>query len=106
VPDWHHRLIDLRDPSGQQLDSHVEDQHWYAVARFACYSMQTETLRLKPWEQQPFSAREDDSRLRTHGVGDLHRIRAAVRLRNRLEAAGLSRFEPDPPTALKKVGKR
>jgi len=69
-------------------------------ANFACYCVQRDALRLKPWEQEPAFVNDDDDR---RGRGsDLHRIEAAIRLRNRLIKAGLSQFEPDPAGALKR----
>ena len=87
------------DPSrAQQLDDKLQDESWDEVAEFAAYVCQTEALHLKPWQVPPCSVDQDDP--------DETNKRAQGLLR-RMLAAGLSRYEPDPLTALKaKQGKR
>jgi len=62
---------------------------WEDVARSAAYHCQIAALHLRPWENPPMFAFEDDPR-----------DAAAWALRCRLIAAGLSVFEPNPPAAL------
>ncbi len=71
----------------------LRDESWLAVATFAAYCMQSQNLHLKPWEYPPCWGSETP--LGYHGDQ-----REAWELCKRLLAAGLSRWEPDPITAL------
>ena len=78
--------IARRDPlRADQLAGMLRDQPWYAVAEFASYCVQKRSLHLKVWEDPPLCASPG-----TPGA----------RLLDRMLAAGLSQFEPDPLGAL------
>jgi hypothetical protein len=72
----------------QQLDAKLLDEAWDEVAQFAAYGCQIEALHLKPWEHPPM-------------YGDIAGAQpAAAALLQKMLAAGLSRWEPDPMAAL------
>lgn len=76
-----------REPDrDEQLKSMFKDRPWLVVARFAAYCVQYDALRLKPWENPPCSWCGDDA--------------AAQRLLDKMLAAGVSRFHPNPLAAL------
>jgi hypothetical protein len=70
-----------------QIEGKLREDGWYEAARFAAYSWQIDVLRLKPWQDPPC-------------YGHLGDDAEAAELQQRLEAAGLSIFEPDPIGAL------
>ena len=79
---------------------HIEKQSgWRFAAESASYHFQIRTLKLKPWEPPPSWVRDIEGYLEAgdDGVGGWF---TAAKLAQRLRAAGLSLFEPDPPTAL------
>ncbi len=45
---------------GAQLDAKLEDENWDEVAKFAAYCCQSQALHLKPWDEPPCVADEDD----------------------------------------------
>ena len=57
-------------------------------------------LQVRPWETVPVHVHEDD---RIPVDNDVHREGRAIKLLRRLLAAGLSRYEPSPLTALAKM---
>jgi hypothetical protein len=75
-----------------QIDSKLLDEPWCNVAEFAAYVCQTRALKLKPWETPPI-------------YGDICGAQGkAAELLQKMIAAGISRWEPDPIAAL--AGKR
>ncbi|ESY30031.1 hypothetical protein NKI15_27545 [Mesorhizobium sp. M0862] len=87
--------IASRDRSrAEQLDSMLKDRHWDEVAHFACYCVQSQALNLKPWETAPAFADI------AHPEG-IRRDPNAGALQDKMLAAGLSVFEPDPLSALR-----
>jgi hypothetical protein len=80
-----------------QIEDMLRDRPRREVCEFASYSMQVHNLGLRPWQSPP-----------CHGDSypghDGHAAGAA--LLQRLLAAGLSRFEPDPIAALERVETR
>ncbi|RVD68420.1 hypothetical protein EN751_31535 [Mesorhizobium sp. M4A.F.Ca.ET.029.04.2.1] len=85
----------------EQLQHKVEADGWFDAAVFACYVCQTDTLRLKPWEMPPLYGGPlpgDSGLVRSSGL-------QAEKLLKRMMAAGLSRYEPDPIAALRRLGK-
>jgi hypothetical protein len=91
----------------QQIDAMLRSRTWEEVARFAAYCCQDRALRLKPWMSPPCWLRTDadvKAALATPPP-DLGGDRAAGQLVERLLAAGLSRYEPDPETALAKAAR-
>jgi hypothetical protein len=77
-----------KDPGRRvQIEGKLREEGWFEAASFAAYSVQNRVLGLKPWQDPPcFGHLGDDP--------------AAAELQRRLEAAGLSIFEPDPEGAL------
>ena len=75
----------------EQLQSMLEHDSWEEVARFAAYHSQNVALNLKPWEEPPCVADEDDPNERDKG---------AQKLLRRMLDAGVSRFDPDPLAAI------
>ena len=83
--------IAQRDPlRAEQLQAKLGDEEWRDVAEFAAYSCQIESLSLKPWQDPPCVADEDD----------LDKRDKAAELLRRMLAAAVSRYDPDPLTAL------
>ena len=86
----------------EQIDAMLRSRAWEEVARFAAYCCQDRALRLKPWMSPPCWLRTDADVMAALATPppDLGGDRAAGQLVERLLAAGLSRYEPDPETAL------
>jgi len=94
-----------KEPSDRkQIEDKLREESRLDAGTFAAYGCQMNALRLKPWQSPPcwidfrdikfIIARGDD------GVtGDY----AAAKLLQRMLAAKLSRFEPDPVSALKQT---
>jgi hypothetical protein len=83
-----------------QIDDKLAHEGFIAAGTFAAYCMQCDTLRLKPWEAPPMDAQSGDvidPNVYGYRPGE-------VALCNRLLAAGLSRYEPDPLAALARHG--
>ncbi len=82
--------IARRDPKRRdQVDGKLQDEDWRSVAEFCAYSCQVDALQLKPWQEPPCWEP-------TGGPGK--------RLRDRMRAAGISKFHPDPLEALMRSG--
>jgi hypothetical protein len=69
------------------------------AAKTACFYCQSKNLRLKSWQPPPMEAgpRTD---LPDDGGGGWKRAEEPL---HRLQAAGLSRYEPDPIAALERI---
>lgn len=78
----------------QQIDAKLLDEAWCDVAEFAAYGCQIEALGLKPWETPPMYGDVDGAQP------------AAAALLQKMLAAGLSRWEPDPMAALARKRRR
>jgi hypothetical protein len=86
--------------AGRQLDDMLAaGRSWQEVAEFASYSLQFQTLRLKPWETPPCDA-DDTPDAAVHDRFGYFTEPTAVALLKRMKAAGVSRFHPDPMRAL------
>ena len=82
----------------KRLDEIIQNEGFEAAGQNASYHAQYRTLNLKPWQCIPADAKTTDP----NEVADCYGWRAAeVTLRARFEAAGLSRWEPDPAGALR-----
>ena len=90
----------MEDPSrAEQLRNMMTDtsgcpaEPWERVARFVCYGVQSRALSLMPhqWPPEGLSTNPDD---------EPPQNRQGVILLNRMLAAGLSRYEPDPLAAV------
>jgi hypothetical protein len=72
---------------GEQINHKLKHEGFEAAGHFAAIVAQDQTLHLKPWECAPCNI---------WGYYSAN----AIALRDRLVAAGLSVFEPDPVKAL------
>ena len=79
--------------SREQIEHKLKHEGFEAAGHFAAYAAQCSTLRLKPWESPP-------SNLWGDYCSD------GIELYDRLVAAGLSVFEPDPVKALAEVERK
>jgi hypothetical protein len=71
---------------GQLVDM-LKDRPWIEVAEFAAYGCQRRALKLKPFDEPPCWGGEDPPG-------------KAAALLDRMLAAGISQWEPDPMAAL------
>ena len=71
----------------EQVQSMLADRHWLQVAEFCAYHRQMNSLRLEPWQLPPSSGFGHDPK--------------ADQMLNKMVAAGLSQYDPDPMSALK-----
>jgi AcrR family transcriptional regulator len=86
------------------IDDKLAREPWDEVGRFASYVRQDGSLNLKPWQWPPCWLRTDDDVEAALAEPENHTGRkAAAELVQRLLAAGLSRFEPDPIAALERA---
>ena len=96
--------IARRDPGrAEQLRAMLEDDEWVEVAEFFSYSLQIQSLSLKPWQSPPCHIDEnadapDDADCEPNTVGR--------KLLRQMLRAGISRFDPDPLAALRRVKRR
>ena len=87
--------IARREPGrAEQLQAMLEDEEWVEVAEFAAYHCQVHALSLKPWQDAPCHADEDDQHPQD---------RDAQRFLRKMLAAGISRYEPDPMAAFERA---
>jgi hypothetical protein len=71
------------DERSNQLDRMLQRRPWFEVARFAAAHCQCRALNLKPWQLPPVWV----------GVGEDPQ---ADKLWERMQRAGISRYDPDP----------
>jgi hypothetical protein len=83
----------------RQIEGKLANDSFEEVGRFAAYCCQCAVLGLRPWMPPPMSAEIYPNEDRFAGDGR----RAAHALLQRLLQNNLSRFEPDPLRALRKV---
>jgi hypothetical protein len=87
-----------------QIDDKLKDEPWLEVAQFATARCQAIALHLSPWECWPPCAVEVGE---TDAPGFEHRgISQSAQLLKRMLKANLSRYEPDPLTALQEAEAR
>ncbi len=81
------------DPmTADQMEVRREDgQSWEEIAESAAYHCQRRSLKLSPFQEPPCVVDEDDPK---------ERDKAAQRLLRKMLDAGVSRYEPDPLSAL------
>src|SRR5262249_35508537 len=87
----------------QQIEDMLRDRPRERVLVFAAYSAQDKALGLRPWEVAPCrlrTAADVRTALAQPAHNDPSRWRRAGKLVQRLLAAKLSRYEPDPIAAL------
>jgi len=98
------RAIDLQLRRGgereRQIRAMLQSDPWDEVGKFAAYSLQTYHLRLKPWQWPPCWCEADDRDAAGEEQKCISRAAGIVR---RLEAVGLTRYEPDPIAALEQA---
>ena len=76
------------------------EEPWADIAAHAAVACQIASMGLKPWQVAPCEVEVNQ----TDPPGDEHhRTRHASMILERLLNAGLSRYEPNPPTALARV---
>jgi hypothetical protein len=68
----------------------IPPEAWEKVAKFAASCCQVDALNLKPWEMPPCHPGIDPLR------GD-----GSLKLRAKMDAAGISKWHPDPMAALR-----
>jgi hypothetical protein len=83
-----------RDPTRREQIRNMRPKLERAL--FACNVAQSEALNLKPWEVCPAESDPDPS----DNASYAEQKRRARQLADRLRAAGLSIYEPDPIAAL------
>lgn len=81
----------------RQVDLMLADQPWEEVATFCAFSAQIEALGLLPWQSPPIYACLGDL---DQPYDDTRAARESAELLRRLLDNGLSKFEPDPITAI------
>jgi hypothetical protein len=84
-----------------QIDAKLETESWEEVAMFASYVCQHRSLNLRPWQLPPCEVDVGDED--EPAMGPKGGKRSAALLLQRMLAAGLSKFEPDPIGALARV---
>jgi hypothetical protein len=81
----------------KQIDSMLADRPWEDVAQFASSCAQGRALDLMPWQSPPCHA---NLRALSEPFGDPRAARESAELLKKMQALGLSRFEPDPLAAI------
>jgi hypothetical protein len=82
-----------------QIEDKLATESFAEAGQTAAYHGQCKALRLRPWQPPPMYAQP-----RADGPDDgIMGHRAAELLLQRMLAAGLSRFEPDPLKAIERV---
>jgi hypothetical protein len=85
--------IAARDPAtAAQLKAKLEGEPWTQVAEFAASHCQYAALGLRPWQSPPCTGDDKDE--------------AAAALLDKMLAAGISQWEPDPLKALARAKRR
>jgi hypothetical protein len=86
----------------RRIDTMIRERGWQSAAEFAAYGLQDRALRLRPWEVAPawLKTDADVAHALTAPASHHARLQQAAQLVERLQAAGLSRYEPDPVRAL------
>ena len=76
----------------------MRSESWEETALYACHVAQTASLDVKPWQQVPARIHLESALRQPFGLTTAERESAEIRLK--LQALGLSRFEPDPLRAI------
>ena len=97
------RALKMARAESEQERGHIDrvlaQDGWQRAAETASYHCQGTRLRLRPWQPPPCWCRDPEGDLAAGNDGIGGRYAAAL-LTQRLLAAGLSRYEPDPIAAL------
>jgi len=93
----------LESPArSRQIDDKLATEPWEQVARWCAYCCQCDTLRLRIHQSPPCWVHDIKTTLAAGDDGIIADY-AAARLLQRMLAAGISKYEPDPPAALAKA---
>ena len=99
------RAIDMVRAEGpseaRRIDDQIQHDGFYSAGHGASYHCQYRNLKLRPWEFPPVWVDNVTATLKE--PPDHQRRDRAAKLLQRLLAAGLSRYEPDPLTALERA---
>jgi hypothetical protein len=87
----------------QQIDAKLKAEPFEKVGRFAAYSCQYDTLGLKPWQSSPSMIEPTQIAAIVAAPDDGSGKRDAALLLQRMLKARISRWHPDPMTALAAV---
>jgi hypothetical protein len=79
-------------------------QSWEEVANYACFIAQTTSLNVMPWQRPPCRIHLESALRQPFGDPGGEREGAEIRLK--LQALGLSKFEPDPIAPLERAEQR
>ena len=97
----------LADPERtEQVTSMLADRDRVEVGSFCSYHLQTQNLRLKPWQFPPVWIDDVDEALAIPPTQDHHRKRDAAALLARMLELGISEFHPDPVAAIEAAKSR
>jgi|SRR5262249_55846845 len=95
-----------KDPAARaQIERKLATELWRETAEFAAYSCQCDALHLQPWQDPPCHVDDLVGAINAGNDGILGDY-AAAKLLQQLLDRGLSRYEPDPVSALKQAKKR
>jgi hypothetical protein len=91
----------------ERIDQQIAKEGFEKAGRDAAYSCQYAALRLRPWEWTPSWVEPNDiDAILAKQDHDSRDMRTAAVLLRKMLNAGLSRWEPDPMTALVQAKKR
>lgn len=98
-------MLRLESPGrSQQIDDKLASEPWESVARWCAYCCQCDTLHLKIYQSPPcWTDPSEIGAILAKGDDGIHGHYGAAKLLQRMLAAGLSRYEPDPVAALKRA---
>ena len=85
----------------RQIADKLASEPWEDVGEFASYSAQCRALRLRPWQFPPCWI-DDDIPAALNDPDPIAVSELRAELLQRMLAAGLSRYEPDPLKALER----
>jgi len=86
----------------KQIDEKLKEEPWREAAEFAAYSAQCHTLRLKPWQSPPCWIEDVEGTIAKGNDGISGNYVAALLLK-RMLGHGISKYEPDPISALERT---
>jgi len=86
-------------PDAQQIDWMLAERSRVDVMKFAAYSCQMASLRLKPWEQPPAHVSVDDKDRPEQCGGET----AAAKLLRKMLRHGVSKWHPNPMGAIERA---
>jgi hypothetical protein len=81
----------------QQIKAKLREESWLDVAMFCAYGRQCTALRLSPWQPAPCQVEIDYD---DGNGGPIMGRRAAAELLRKMLSLGISRWHPDPLTAI------